>query len=100
MQAEIAFPQHFVLGLEQFAGVRVAPVELGLTVGQDHAAFDQVPNQGITEHFHLRLDPTVAMIGIGMGIAKFKSFMVLVEGIISTNYSNRYFGSVNLKFNF
>ncbi len=39
-------------------------------------------------------------LGIGMGIAKFKSFMVMLEGVLTTNYSDRLLGSINLGFYF
>lgn len=60
------------------------------------------PNKGNTQTSD-QLDNKhyiVQNLGIGMGIAKFKSFMVMIEGIISTNYSDRYLGSVNLGFYF
>ncbi len=38
--------------------------------------------------------------GIGLGIAKFRYFMVMIEGVITTDYSDRLLGSVNLGFYF
>jgi len=39
-------------------------------------------------------------IGVGITIAKLKAFQVLIEGTVSTNYSDRLLGSVNMKFLF